>query len=98
MTESQFNVPASNPGEPDDSTQPEPPAPDLTEQQTATYAPPPEPRNSWAPRRLGRPDAAALVRADPRGHAGAAPVARIGSYLVPLFVVALIAAHLSARC
>jgi S1-C subfamily serine protease len=91
VTESQFNVPASNPGEPDDSTQPVPPTPDLTEQQTSTYAPPPEPRNSWAP-------AGWSVQTPPHWFEPipeATPVqrqSRGSSYIVPLFVVALIAA------
>jgi S1-C subfamily serine protease len=91
VTESQFNVPASNPGEPDDSTQPAPPTPDLTEQQTSTYAPPPEPRNSWAP-------AGWSVQTPPHWFEPipeATPVqrqSRGSSYIVPLFVVALIAA------
>ena len=72
-------------------TQPEPPAPDLTEQQTATYAPPPEPRNSWAP-------AGWSVQTPPHWFEPipeATPVqrqSRGSSYVVPLFVVALIAA------
>jgi S1-C subfamily serine protease len=91
VTEPQFNVPASNPGEPDDSTQPAPPTPDLTEQQTSTYAPPPEPRNSWAP-------AGWSVQTPPHWFEPipeATPVqrqSRGSSYIVPLFVVALIAA------
>jgi S1-C subfamily serine protease len=99
-------LPASNPSESDDLTHYEPPdtdlnsgadspltppAPDFTDQQTATYAPPPEPRNSWAP-------AGWSVQTPPHWFEPipeAQPVkkqSRGGSFILPLFVVALIAA------